>query len=464
MTVNNKKKLNVYFPTVLLNKEKFVDPSNLEYIYEYYLLENLAVNLVKDQKDYYFEYAPQLASSWELIDNKFILKINDIFSWSDGTKISLNDIQKSLKNSIASNSRHLVLLNKVESILINEDQNQIELVFNFRPDVLGLLHELSLADSSIVSIENLRGNWSVTSGAYFLLNNNLDNNNFELKKNEYYKSRIDYPENVYAIFINGRENISKLNSKFNLDLVYLGGQSYKESYDVMSKDYSIIEESYPASIHMFLANLDNRKTQNEKLLKEVSQFLKESIENKKYHKTLINENQLIPKGYLGRLDNFKSKKALFETIREETILVELDETLRDLPAFKRDLESNAKKMNFKLEFKYSDEIDENNKKEIFYHFYSFKGNMKDPIGSFSFLLKRFKNNNDLVNRLNQISMESNEVNRRKQLEKFHHELLVKGIVLPLYRSPTLVLLKENINISNWNRFDMRMRFFEIIKE
>lgn len=459
---NNSYKIRAFFPTVILDENRVVDPANLEYIYQYYLLENLAINFVKDEKTYVFGYAPSLAKSWEQTGKEVRFNIDTNLKWSDGSPITLDQIKRSVLNSIAQKSRHLVLLNNVLEILINKTNNEIIFKFYYEPDLEGLLHELSLADSSILSDENINGNWSVTSGPYFIEHFNKSENLIKLDKNLHFKSNINYPDIVEAIFVNGKEELSKLKSKYKLDIVYLGGHSFKQAYSNMKSDYSIVKKGHSNSIHMLKINPNSSLGKSLRSREELSNII--SLNRKKLllHETVTEETQLVPEGYFGRLDDVEPSNIEVNELKSIVGVLEFDDVFKDLLGFKEVFEEKFKEYGIKLQIKYSSEILPEEKTSVVANIVSFKGNMKDPIGSFSFLLEEFGENlQEYKEKLKEITESSVGHDRSVKLEQFHKELLRSYFLIPMIKTPTMVLLDERIDISNWNLFDMRLRFYEV---
>ena len=151
---------------VFAGADKLLDPHNLQYVFEYYLLENLSVGLVRDN--------PKVAGGFEGICKRSFRQLSprvwrfhlrDALFWSDGKPLEPRQIASSLERLPRHPGRHLARLIGLKSVIVNHEKRYLDLAFDFDVN-RGVLEELSLPEASILSPQNLRDDWSVTSGFY----------------------------------------------------------------------------------------------------------------------------------------------------------------------------------------------------------------------------------------------------------------------------------------------------------
>src|SRR5690349_8556483 len=82
-------RLEVLFPLVYLtHSDRIIDPSDLKTDVEYYLLENLAVGLLRDSMDGSSGYGPALATAWrQASERRWEFDLRKDNRWSDGKPI-----------------------------------------------------------------------------------------------------------------------------------------------------------------------------------------------------------------------------------------------------------------------------------------------------------------------------------------------------------------------------------------
>jgi hypothetical protein len=162
--------------------------NDLESTWEYYLLENLSLGLVRDELREPSGYKGIiLAESWQRLDDKtFEFKLREGIQWSDGSEMTCEQIRDSIIHSINVNSRHLFYLKHLEELECRRNTLVFHMKISIGSEFLG---ELSSADFSIINTRNLAGDWSLTSGYYFI---HFSDPNYELRASS--AQNLDWPE------------------------------------------------------------------------------------------------------------------------------------------------------------------------------------------------------------------------------------------------------------------------------
>lgn len=162
--------LNVLFPVSLLKRDaSLIDVSNLDTIYSYYLAENLAAGLVRDDINDPSGFRPVLAERWRQVDPRsweFLIRRDN--AWSDGRPLTGQEIARHFSALIGRPTRHLVQLASLVRAAFDDQRDTLVLEFS-NATTSTLLNELSLADAAILTEANRSESWTVTSGPYSTL-------------------------------------------------------------------------------------------------------------------------------------------------------------------------------------------------------------------------------------------------------------------------------------------------------
>lgn len=154
----------------------------------------------------------ELLKSWKVKESgkRYILKINLNQKWSDGSSITVQDVEKSLRRQIKLNTAIHFNFSSIEKLgVISNDE--LEIVLKNR-NVL-FIRELAFPEFGVVK-ENSDGsmNLKVTSGAYSV--KEFNDKGVLLSRNKYFDSFQDgAPDNVFFSSEAPSEVIKSLDSK-----------------------------------------------------------------------------------------------------------------------------------------------------------------------------------------------------------------------------------------------------------
>lgn len=244
-----------------LQRGTVMDPSQIYFLNEYYIIENLTVRLV--EMDSVLGYKLMLASK---IDQKsptrYEIRIRDT-GFSDGEKITVEHVKDSLKRASQNANSHVAFKEIVKKI---ESKNDV-LIIELNKSVNDFLYFLSLADLSVlhpkqvIKKELVVEDWeNLSSGPFMYV---ITDGEVYLKKNPHYKlSSGDYPEKIRLV--TSREKDSFLDFKNGeIDL----GEFNLNSYDLHLAELEKINNLHVIGnngdmINFFALNIDNPKFKN----------------------------------------------------------------------------------------------------------------------------------------------------------------------------------------------------------
>jgi len=143
----------------LAQVKTIVDPTKTDTIAEFYLLENLAIGLVRDDIRELSGYRGALARSWKQTDTvTWVFKLREDLRWSDGSPIGLEYIRDYYQNLSRKETRHLVGMRRLKEALLNKSTGELTFHFDGKTND-SIIHELSLADATLLHPTNLEGDW-----------------------------------------------------------------------------------------------------------------------------------------------------------------------------------------------------------------------------------------------------------------------------------------------------------------
>lgn len=180
------------------NLDSPLEVRSINYTNEFYLLENLTTRLVSldESGEYKLELAENIKEINEL---EYVIKIKENY-FSNGEKISPEDVKKSLMRTILSGSNHVQLLESVRGIEVEKDSVRVFfkkrsksfLYYLSLPD-MGILHKTQYEKESLKASDFVK----VSSGPFSYLVSGQD---YYLIKNKYFKlSNVNYPDKVKLI-------------------------------------------------------------------------------------------------------------------------------------------------------------------------------------------------------------------------------------------------------------------------
>lgn len=179
--------------------DNVIDPTSVDIIHRYYLVDNMSSKLVyvNQKNDYEYILADEIKKLNEL---SYLIRIKENAVFSNGDQITSKDFVNSYKRLILYGSPHIPLKDivkdshKLKTIEDEIDGFQIldgkTFKINLSRVVKDFLYYLSLADMSVIHSsvihkkELKREDWSVVAGAYFLDGNVLRINKKFINYNE----------------------------------------------------------------------------------------------------------------------------------------------------------------------------------------------------------------------------------------------------------------------------------------
>jgi hypothetical protein len=459
---NSKESIEVLFPLALLKEDpRVLDPDNLETTSEYYLLENLAVGLLRDDLNNPSGYSGAIAESWKRTsDNEWRFQIKRNLKYSDGLDVKLDEIIEALQNRSKSNARHLKILPTVSEITSIPETNEITLKFKKQIGET-LLAELSLADASIITKKTIESGWRKTLAPYFITEHEYGKK-LILEKNKFFGwiSRKS-PSRVVLRFSNEEtERLSWFENK-EIDLFDASAFTFKARNEkITSIGYGEIF-SPPNIIHFLVPNSKNSiYIAHPELVETLVEEAKKVLVLK--HKNFSFYDQLIPPGYSGAIQTTRQPSPKFNDVHISGKIA-LYEDFQEWPEVADSIREAGKKLGWQIQVVYFNRFkpfDQTN--DILARTYVFKGNQKDASGSWSFLfhpthgpLSHFRKN------LGHSLDGDTEI---EDLKKIHREVLNKHWATPFLIEAPMIYFSKRVSLKTWNPFDLRLRFYEIEME
>ncbi len=428
-----------------------LDPTNLKFTPEYYLLENLSAGLVYEDWKNAGNARSRLAERWEKIsDYKWVLYIRKNLKWSNGSDIKLEEIVNHFKDLRQLPSRHISLIKKMDFISYNEKDNSI--IFESKSPVQeGLLHELSLADALLLHPKNKKDDWSVSSGPYFVKSYN-DKEVF-LEANPYFVEEVD----IRKVHIK-KPNRNDSEIDFRKRPIY----AIDDLVERISNQYKVKKIGQPTIVYFFYFNPENRNSRDSQKRKAFARYIRESFANFKFKDVLIENHQVVAPGCEGRLQVEPIFDSItYEVLHKERLILQLNEYM--VTVFPEIFERTAQKKNLDLKLIFESPAEEK-ASSVFAIFDNFSANQRDPLSSWRFL---YGEGGPLhifypeVEGLFQTIASAGEERRKELLLELHRKSLEEAYIVPFVAEYDVILASERIDLSRINPFDMRMRFFEL---
>ncbi len=175
-----------------------LDPSYIQFTHEFFLLENLTSRLVRldENGSYQLDLASDIERTSPTI---FRIKIKDSH-FSNGEKISVEDVKNTLQRNIRLGASHANLKEFIDSVHVDGDV----LVVTLRKKTNSFFYYLSLPDLGILHKSQLKERLTaadfttISSGPFIYRARSKED--FSLVKNPHYKlSNVSYPEEVQLI-------------------------------------------------------------------------------------------------------------------------------------------------------------------------------------------------------------------------------------------------------------------------
>lgn len=462
---HGEKTLQALFPMSLLDPQRLVTATNLDTIYEYYLMENLASGLVRDDNSLPGGFAPVLAESYSQKNDKtWVFKIRSTTHWSDGSAVSGEDWRRSFMTLAQSSSRHMVTVKRLKDVIYDEKLQLLTMEFSEQTGD-GLLHELSLADAVLLHPDNLKGDYTVTSGPYRVKARDLEKKTLDLVANPNHPLLLKKsPVNVHLFGLEKLEDLIGIFEKFEADIFLRPTPSSRDIYRAAEKNAPQVFRGHATSITYFGFQSDHPlggDALTRKTFAEVVQAVFGKIGSSGLFK---NEDQMVPEGYAGRINKLPTKIVSTEKFSPVRLLkLNLHPVFKEWPNLTADLDSMAEARGLKFEYEWSAMTGAKIPDGCFASITVFKGNQKDPLGSWSFLfsdkgtLSQF--NQFVASEIEAAAAETNPDNRRQLLQAIHSRVLENHWAVPLLVDGNAMLASKRIDLSLISPFDMRLRYY-----
>ncbi|MDX6769068.1 MAG: ABC transporter substrate-binding protein [Elusimicrobiota bacterium] len=454
--------LRVGYPfAVLRQDQKLLDPDNTEFAYQYYLLENLAIGLVRDSSQSPSGYGPGLAESWErLSPTRWAFHLRPALTWSDGTPIKPADLAAHVESLSREKRRHVVYLKKLRRATV-EDRS---LILEFSVPVNdGLIHELSLADAALLHPDNRAKDWRVTSGA-FSVDSYEPGKRLVLRRNAHFPGESGYPERVELVNFT-MDTIGDFFDSVDVDLLKLPIPVFRSPIPKLLSRAPQVSRGYPTWIYYLYFNSKKALWREARARREFALIVQRSLDGFAYS-SLARECQLIPKGYSGRLDNDCTPKAI-ETadLARQRVKINLLPAFTDAAPVLDALKTGFGKAGVALDIGYARDLDAS-KDDADAQMSQFAGNQHDAMGSWQFMfspdqgdLRYFRK--EVKPLFDRIIAAEEKAKRETEIRALHEHVLEETYAVPLFIESDQIAASKRVDLSRLNPFDMRLRFYEV---
>jgi MarR-like DNA-binding transcriptional regulator SgrR of sgrS sRNA len=450
---------------VLKDAPALLDPKNTENTSEFYLLENLACGLVRDSLTDPRGYAGCLAERWKQVSaTEWTFWISKKIRWSNGTPITLEQIRTHLLDLKDHPTRHIQMLRKLKAVALNAEEHSLSLQFT-TPMGEWLLHELSLADSGLLPPNYKNEGWGVTAGPYTVASY-TPKQELILKLNPNHPfAKPESPKTVRLYKLSSlEEQIDSLKS--GKTSLYSGGAlTWQKRFREFDKTGVKVLEGFANSIHFLVPNLKHPDAKKPEIRAAFAALVQKTAAEITSDR-LIPETQMIPHGFSGRLERTPTRtQALFKP--GARIDLEVWSEWKEHPEFFDRLVKNSKELGVELRVHYLGYSEKMPTDIIpFARTSVFKGNQKDSLGSWSFLFD--EKNGDLKHSLPQMkeklesaAQTTSPLERERALSAIHLEVLRDYLAIPTFAERSRTYHQKNIDLSSWNIYDTRLRFYEV---
>lgn len=455
---NSMKAARIWIPFQALSaKDKIINPDNTATVFEYYLLENLASPLFQDSTEDPGGFKGLLVSRLSTISvHQIQLNIRPDLKWSDGSSISREDWDFFWRRLQNSKARHHVLLKYLKEWKWSSN-DQVLLEFWKPIDSESLMQELSLADSAFVSQRNVDGDWTVTSGPYFIERFSFSQKRGALKKSQYHflaQQRVNAPDQV-EIIDDWRE----------ADVVLLNTPATNTKLPEIEALLSSKIDSSFSSILYVCWNSQNAVSSDVELRRQFANWVLSVQEKWTLQKDFHTENQMIPLGYSGRLKAVrKSEKSSLDRLRGKRLTIGVWKSVFGVDSIWKTLSEEASKASFELQVKPLEFGQRDPSVDLV--FSSFRGNQKTSVGSWAFLMSDelsdlMREDNGIEALWGKFLNASGSAAREAALEEFHEAVLKEGYFVPLASTFSRLYFSQRFSAKRVNPFDLRLRFLDL---
>ncbi len=459
--------LTVIFPLRVLRPDaSLLQPRNTETTYEYYLLENLGAGLVRDDTESASGYEGLIAERWTQTEpSTWVFRIKPDFKWSDGSILTGEQLVAHFEALKRNKGRHLVNLAKLSRVHFDAGERALTLHFSEKTNS-SVLHELSLADAVLI---HSCGDWSITSGPYSVGDYRPAERFLKLRANPH--SPLLAKAAPRTVVLRDVVDYAQLGSAFTT----MGADIYPLPVLYFANRYAAIREAAPAKkvgrstlLYFFQMNARNPATQILDSRRLLAALIAEAFRNFRLGEDFAYYDQLVPFGYRGSLRKYEAPvlKRPHASFKKTHFVLNFPAAFRDLSSPLERLRVLAKKHGVSFEYRFTAFDDVEAGADEFARISPFKGNQKDPVGSWSFLfsdktgaLSPFREKG--LPLLNEALIAASDREKSEALSRLHRYVLDNALLIPVLIQREQVLASQRVNLDRWNPFDLRLRFYEI---
>lgn len=458
--------IRVFFSLNLLKTDQsLLDPDNTETVWEYYLLENLSCGLIRDSKTSGSGYEGCIAEKFYQDSPKdWVFHLRNL-KWSDGSEVSQAEIQAWIDSLRSANKRHIKFLKLAESVHYDANKRLLKIRFPF-PVGTEVIHELSLADATLVPTDFKSQGWARTVGPYSVLQWNPQAWSLILKANPLSPLyREGMPEQVELSFLPDPKEREQLFSRIPVDVAPVTPLSTPDAVKALLPRVSQIFEGHPNQIYFFYFNSESPEARSLEVRELFSRAIRKAQEDTSLlaRYSLAPQTQMIPEGFQGRLPSFDYGSAKNATGLSK-IKIKFGSPIKNFGPLLESLKNAFLELGVEAEFVFSDSAKFEQGEIASSHI--FVGNQLDPSGSWAFLagpphgvlspwVAEFKDEYE-----NAFNIGQNE-SRKEKFLALHKKILDKRLAIPFFVGRQRYFLSDRVDARRWNAFDSRLRLYEL---
>ncbi|MBI2602585.1 MAG: hypothetical protein HYW48_05980 [Deltaproteobacteria bacterium] len=430
---------------------------NINFSLEYYLLENLGAGLVYENWYSPDNWDPLLAEDWKQVDNtKWLFHLRRSLNWSDGSPMLLSELKAHFERLRDHGSRHISILKNLKDI--DTDDARHTLLFIFKDPVNdSFIHELALADAVVLHPRNLKGDWSVTSGPYYIASQSREK--LLLKANP---SFVNARPIIKTIEILPPKAVER---EGTFDVMKRPAYSFHSHVQNLEKRAGKVWSGYPVTIYYFRFRREHELFARQRVRQAFAQLVAEAFQDVQIPHSIVYDDQMIPNGFKGRLKDWHPRekgdlsalRSEIKSLKKQALTIRWQE--KASPLLSEKLKLAAQKHGIQISLCLDEE------EGIFAEFVNIIGNQRDPLGTWNFLYGEGGPVHDFypdVERLfADIARNPRESEREALLHDLHRQALEHSHLVPFMAEHNAILASKAVDLSRTNPFDQRLRFFEM---
>ena len=444
----------------LLQDRRILDPENTETVSQYYLLENLTVGLVRDSNRAPSGYGPGLAQSWTRESpTRWVFSLRPGLKWSDGSTITPEEVSTHMESFRGGKHRHTTYLKKLSRATV--DGNRLILDFQTPADE-SLIHELTLADTGLLHPRNRESDWSIVSGPFSVESYEIGKR-LLLRRNPYYRTEVDYPKTVELVNVSADTDPDSIDPTAYDVLAVPPPIFYEGNQRLIARAEKVLK-GYPTGIYYLSFRGKSPLWKDVEARRELASLVEDALTSPPGNDA-IRERQFVPEGFAGRLESPPVWRNLpMRRIAGKRLKVHVQPTLARTTPILEALRLRGAKNHIEFDVESSATHSLSEAADVCLS--CFAGNQRDAIGSWQFLfssgtgpLAAFRN--EAKPYFDRWVATKDPAQREEVLHRLHEQVLKNVYGIPLFIEPAVILTSSRVDLSNINRFDMRLRFYEI---